>query len=86
MSIAQEKISSIYWKVNSLNHQRDSDLAFFSAKEIASELAYAVPQDENIRRDIKMLDRYQFDLPEAKKDALIQKFKQQVMDHLVVYQ
>ena len=86
MTTVKEKINGIYWKVNGLYHRRDSDLAYFSAKEIAADLSYAIPDDENIRLDIKILDRYQFGLTEAKKDALIEKFKQQVMDHLAVYQ
>lgn len=78
-----EKLKKIYDKLDRLSHRKKSDFAYSEAQEIATELKYLMPDSNNIRLDIKLLDDYSYKSSDKRKSEVIAEFRKETMFDLL---
>lgn len=74
-----EKLKKAYDKLDRLSHRKKSDYAYSEAIEIANELKSLLPDSNNIRLDIKILDNYSFKASDKRKNEVIVEFRKESM-------
>jgi len=55
-----EKLKQLYDKLDRLSHRNKSDVSYNTAREIATELKSLMPNSNNIRLDVNILDDYSY--------------------------
>lgn len=74
-----EKLKRLYDKLDSLTHRRKSDIAYNTAREIATELKHLMPSSNNIRLGVKILDDYSYKASDKRKSEVIAEFRKETM-------
>lgn len=74
-----EKLKKVYDKLDRLSHRKKSNFAYSEASEIATELKSLLPDSNNIRLDIKILDNYSFKASDKRKTEVIAEFRKESM-------
>jgi hypothetical protein len=74
-----EKLKRVYDKLDRLSHRKKSDFAYSEAREIANELKSLLPDSNNIKLDIKLLDDYSFKASDKRKSEVIAEFRKESM-------
>lgn len=78
-----EKLKRLYDKLDHLSHRKKSDFAYSEAREIATELTHLMPDSNNIRLDVKLLDDYSFKASDKRKGEVIAGFRKETMFDLL---
>jgi hypothetical protein len=74
-----EKLNRVYEKLDRLSHIKKSDAAYSEANGIARELNYLLQDNNNIRIDIKILDKYSYSASDKQKSYIIDEFRKESM-------
>lgn len=78
-----EKLKRLYNKLDNLSHRQNSDTSYYLARDIASELQNLMPQSNNIRLDVKILNSYSYKACDKRKSEVIEEFRKETMFDLL---
>jgi hypothetical protein len=77
------KLKSLLYRIDNITHRKKTDEAYWQATEVATELSTEMPDDKNIKIDIKILKKYDSKGSDKKKQYVIDEFKQESMHDIV---
>jgi|GEM_PF-2472163 len=78
-----EKLKQLYDKLDRLSHRNKSDVSYNTAREIATELKSLMPNSNNIRLDVNILDDYSYKASDKRKTEVIAEFRKETMFDLL---
>lgn len=70
-------------RIDNITHVNKTDKAYYDATEVAMELSNLLPDNRNIKLDIKILKKYDSKGSEAKKKYVIDEFKENSMHDIM---
>ena len=68
-------LKSLLRRIDNISHVNKTDKAYYDATEVAMELSEILPDNRNIKLDIKILKNYRFKESDRKKHTVIEDFK-----------
>lgn len=76
-------LKSLLRRIDNITHVNKTDKAYYDATEVAMELSDLLPDNRNIKLDIKILQKYDSKGSEAKKKYVIDEFKENSMHDMM---
>lgn len=77
------RLKSLLNRVDKIAHIKKTDKAYWQATEIALEISNELPDDKNIKIDIKILKKYDVKGSDRSKLSVIEEFKQESMHDIL---
>ncbi|MBC5842657.1 hypothetical protein H8R23_14685 [Flavobacterium sp. F-380] len=76
-------LNSLLRRIDNITHINKTDKAYYDATELAMELSEILPDNRNIKRDIKILKKYNLRGIERNKKSVIDEFKENSMHDII---
>tara|TARA_R110002124_G_scaffold115746_1_gene271717 strand:- start:281 stop:571 length:291 start_codon:yes stop_codon:yes gene_type:complete len=76
-------LKSLLRRIDNITHINKTDKAYYDATELAMELSEILPYNRNIKRDIKILKKYNLRGIERNKKSVIDEFKENSMHDII---
>lgn len=76
-------LKSLLRRIDNITHINKTDKAYYDATELAMELSEILPDNRNIKRDIKILKKYNLRGIERNKKSVIDEFKENSMHDII---
>lgn len=76
-------LKSLLRRIDNISHVNKTDKAYYDATEVAMELSDLLPDNRNIKRDIKILKKYNLRGIERNKKSVIDEFKENSMHDII---
>ena len=76
-------LKSLLRRIDNITHINKTDKAYYDATELAMELSEILPDNRNIKRDIKILKKYNLRGIERNKKLVIDEFKENSMHDII---
>ena len=76
-------LKSLLRRIDNISHVNKADKAYSDAAEVASELSDLLPDNRNIKLDIKILKKYDSKGSDRNKKSVIDEFKENSIHDLI---
>lgn len=76
-------LKSLIRRIDNINHVNKTDKAYFTATEVAMELSDLLPDNKNIKLDIKILKKYDSKGSDKIKKYVLDEFKENSMHDII---
>lgn len=76
-------LKSLLRRIDNITHVNKTEKAYYDATEVAMELSNLLPDNRNIKLDIKILKKYDSKGSETKKKYVIDEFKENSMHDIM---
>ena len=76
-------LKSLLRRIDNITHVNTTDKAYYDATEVAMELSEILPDNRNIKLDIKILKKYDLRGSERNKKSVIDEFKENSIHDII---
>jgi hypothetical protein len=77
------KLKSLLSRIDNITHINKTDKAYYDSTELAMELSEILPDNRNIKLDIKILKKYDLRGIERNKKSVIDEFKENSIHDII---